>query len=72
MIKRARFDGDAFYAALDGERQGSPMHLEASSRGKRGQRLYSDPNLSRQAPGRGQPCCVAGLVWPGCGQVRQR
>ena len=21
MIKRARFDGDAFYAALDGERQ---------------------------------------------------
>ena len=30
MVKRARFDGDAFFAALDGGAS-SPMHLEASS-----------------------------------------
>ena len=29
MVKRARFDGDAFYAALDGERQARQCTLEA-------------------------------------------
>ena len=52
MIKRARFDGDAFYPGLGRGEASAPMHLEASSRGERNQCLHFDSHLSGEAPGR--------------------
>ena len=31
MVKRAKFDGDAFYAALDGQRPSAPRAPRSSS-----------------------------------------
>ena len=64
-IKRARFDGDAFFAAPDGERQARLCTWKRVAE----ERDVSASTLTcisqGKPPRRGLPCCVAGLVWLG-------
>ena len=63
MVKRARLDCDAFYAALHGREASLPMYLKASSRGSGISASTYRRVLPEEAPRGGQPRCV--YAWSG-------
>ena len=72
MAKTARFDGGAFFAALDAERQARQCTWKQVAE----ECGISASTLSRMSQGkhprRERSRSVSGVVRAGCGQVRQR